>query len=127
MSLRQVPWGETFELRVLKQNPMEEDIRDSPNIIATMRSLWVGLQSCREDNERMIKAQEEQNQLNVAMLQSLKNIQRRINFGHWEVNPKGSRSGSRIRKMYSSGSTDSEGSTGGSISSSHMNKRKRHY
>ena len=32
-----------------------------PDIAATMRSLRVELQSCREDNERMIKAQEEQN------------------------------------------------------------------
>ena len=32
-----------------------------PDIAATMRSLRVGLQSCREDNERIIKAQEEQN------------------------------------------------------------------
>ena len=30
-----------------------------PDIAATMRSLRVGLKSCREDNERMIKAQEE--------------------------------------------------------------------
>ena len=31
------------------------------DIVATMRSLRVELQSCREDNERMIKDQEEQN------------------------------------------------------------------
>ena len=47
-----------------------------PDIVATTRSLRVGLQSCREDNERMIKAQEEQHQLNASMLQSLTNIQR---------------------------------------------------
>ena len=39
-----------------------------PYIATTMRSLRVELQSCREDNERMIKAQEEQNQLNATML-----------------------------------------------------------
>ena len=32
-----------------------------PNIATTMRSLRVELQSCREDNERMLKAQEDQN------------------------------------------------------------------
>ena len=32
-----------------------------PDIVATMRSLRVELQSCREDNERMIKSQEDQN------------------------------------------------------------------
>ena len=33
----------------------------SPDIAATIRSLRVELQSCREDNERMIKGQEEKN------------------------------------------------------------------
>ena len=32
-----------------------------PDIVATMRSLRVEMQSYREDNERMIKAQEEKN------------------------------------------------------------------
>ena len=44
------------------------------DIAATMRSLRVELQSCREDNERMLKAQEDQNQINVAILQSLIDI-----------------------------------------------------
>ena len=39
-----------------------------PDIAATMRSLRVDLQSYIEDNERMIKAHEEQNQFNAAML-----------------------------------------------------------
>ena len=42
-----------------------------PYFAATMRSLRVEMQSYREDNERLVKAQEEQNQLNAAMLQSL--------------------------------------------------------
>ena len=45
------------------------------DIVATMRSLRVELQSCREDNERMLKAQEDQNQINAAILQSLTDIQ----------------------------------------------------
>ena len=32
-----------------------------PDIAAMMRSLRVELESCREDNERMLKAQEDQN------------------------------------------------------------------
>ena len=32
-----------------------------PDIVATMRSLRVELQICKEDNERMLKAQEDQN------------------------------------------------------------------
>ena len=36
--------------------------QDTPlDFAATMRSLRVDLQSCREDNERMLKAQEDQN------------------------------------------------------------------
>ena len=73
----------------LKEDAMRENIQvensyiesngrryqETPSDIATtMRSLTVGLRSCKEDNERMIKAQEEQNQLNAAMLQSLTNI-----------------------------------------------------
>ena len=50
-----------------------------PDIAATMRSLRVELQSCREYNEMMIKAYEEQNKLNASMLQSSTDIQRKIN------------------------------------------------
>ena len=45
-----------------------------PDFAATMRSLRVEMQSYRKDNERLGKAQEEQNQLNAAMLQSLTDI-----------------------------------------------------
>ena len=103
-----------------------------PDIAATMRSLRVELQSCREDNERMIKAQEEKNQLNAAMLQILTDIQRQINSRHWTKNPERSGSSSRRNsrkrsnrsrrfsrdrtytpEFYSSGSSDSKESIGG--------------
>ena len=45
-----------------------------PYFAATMRSLRVEMQSYRADNERLAKAQEEHNQLNAAMLQSLTDI-----------------------------------------------------
>ena len=45
-----------------------------PDIAATMRNIRVEMQSYREDNGRMIKTQEDQNQLNEAMLQSLTDI-----------------------------------------------------
>ena len=38
------------------------------DIAATMRSLRVELQSCREDNERMLKAQEDRNNINADIL-----------------------------------------------------------
>ena len=75
----------------------------------------------------MIKAQEEQNQLNVAMLQTLTDIQRRMNYGHRVVNPEGSKSSTRRRNRSSSGSSNSEGPTSDSSSSSHKNERKRRY
>ena len=52
--------------RILQETP--------PNFAATMRSLRVDMQSYRPDNERLVKAHEEQNQLNAAMLQSLTDI-----------------------------------------------------
>ena len=39
-----------------------------PDFAATMRSLRVDLQSCREENERMLKAQENKNHINAAIL-----------------------------------------------------------
>ena len=48
---------------------------------ATMRSLRVEMQSYKEDNERLVKAFTEKNQLNAAMLQSLTEIQRWMNSG----------------------------------------------
>ena len=43
--------------------------QDTPsNFAATMKSLRMDLQSCREDDERMLKAQEDQNQINTAIL-----------------------------------------------------------
>ena len=44
------------------------------DIATTMRILRVELQSCREDNERMLKAQEDQNQINAVILQILTDI-----------------------------------------------------
>jgi hypothetical protein len=41
-----------------------------------VRSLMVELQSCKADNERMIKEKEKQTKINVVLLQSLSDIQR---------------------------------------------------
>ena len=86
------------------------------------------MQSYCEDNERLVKDQEEKNHLNAAMLSSLIYIQLRINSWSGEKNPEGSKSSTkRIRKRSSSGSSDSGEPTGGSSSSSHKNKRKSRY
>ena len=65
-----------------------------PDIATTMRSL--------------IKAQEEQHHLNVAMLQSLTDLQRNMDSGHGTSKPEGSKSSTRRRRMTSSRSFDLE-------------------
>ena len=60
-----------------------------------MRNLRVELQSCKEDNEMMLKAQECQNQINAAILQSSIDIQGHINFGHHTMNPERSKISAR--------------------------------
>ena len=57
-----------------------------PDITETMRGLGVEMQSYRENNERLIIVQEEHNQLNETMLQSLTCIQRNIKSIHHSKN-----------------------------------------
>ena len=75
----------------------------------------------------MVKALEENNKLNAAEVQSLTDIQRWMKYGDRTVRPEGKKSIDRGRKRSHSGSSDSEGSTSGSSSCSHVNKRKRNY
>ena len=75
----------------------------------------------------LIKAQEEQHQLNAAMLQSLTDLQRKIDSGPGTARPEGSKSSTRRRRRTSSGSSDSQESSGDSSSSSHKRKRQRHH
>ena len=77
-----------------------------PDFAATMRTLRVEMQSHREDNERLVKASKEHNQLNSSMLQILTDIQRQMNSGNQTLRPEG-------RKRYLSASSDSKGSTTG--------------
>ena len=83
------------------------------DVAATMRSL--------------IKAQEEQHQLNAAMLQSLIDLQRKIEFGLGIARPEGSKSSTKRRRRTYSGSSDSEESSRGTSSSSHKRRRIRHH
>ena len=53
-----------------------------PDFAATMRSLRVDLQSCREDNERILMDKQDQNKINASILQSLIDIQGQIKSGH---------------------------------------------
>ena len=126
MNTRNILWGEMSELEMLRQSLMGGGFKILPDFVATMRSLRVEMKSYRVDNEKLVKAREELNQLNAAMLQSLTDIQRQMNSRDQTVRPEGSKSTPRRRNRYPSGSSDSKGSTGGS-SSSHKNKKKRRY
>ena len=78
------------------------------DVAATMRSL--------------VKAQEEQHQLNAAILQSLTDLQKNI-----DSRREGSKSSTRRRRRTSSGSSDYEESSGDTSSFSHKRKRRRHH
>jgi hypothetical protein len=49
-----------------------------PDLAETVRSLMVELQSCKADNERMMKEQENQTEINAVLLQSLFDVQRQM-------------------------------------------------
>ena len=78
-----------------------------PEFAATMRSLRVDIQSYRVDNKRLIKAQEEQNQLSTTILHNLIDIHRKMNSRDRIVNPEGSKNNSTRIKRSPSGSFDS--------------------
>ena len=69
--------GENFRIGNAETKSNGRRFQDTlPDFAATMRIIRVEMQSYREDNEILVKALEEQNQLNAAMLQSLIDIQR---------------------------------------------------
>ena len=103
--------------RILQETP--------PDFATAMRSQMVEMQSYRADNETLVKAREEKNQLNAAMLQILIDIQRNMNSGDQTEKPEGSKNTARRRNRSPSESSDSEGSKGDSSSSSHENQRRR--
>jgi hypothetical protein len=49
-----------------------------PGLAETLRSLMVELQSCKVNNERMMKEQEKQTEINAVLLQSLSDLQRQM-------------------------------------------------
>ena len=48
------------------------------DLVETMRSLMVELQSYKADSKRMIKEQEKQTEINAVLLQSLSDLQRQM-------------------------------------------------
>ena len=67
--------GGNVRIGNVETNSNGRRFQDTPlDFATTMRSLGVEIQSYKEDNKRLIKAQEEQNQLNAAILHSLTDI-----------------------------------------------------
>ena len=116
------------------------------DIEETMRSIRVELQSCKVDNESIIRCHKENNQLNTSMLEIFTNIQRNIHHGknsgnddnngsissiHFHKRSHSSRIFYRDRtyttKVYGSELSTSKDSTNNPIYSSHKNKRKRYF
>jgi hypothetical protein len=115
-------------------------IRTPPDLAETVRSLMVELQSCKADNERMMKEQEKQTEINAVLLQSLSDLQRQMqrepkmqNRGHVSGHTERSTS----RKVHPRGKgpvpddstekefSDSEGSSSSRISSYSRRKQKK--
>jgi hypothetical protein len=74
------------ELGEISHNREEESderrVVETPlDLDETVRSLMEELQSCKEDNERMIKEQEKQTEINEVLLQILSDIQRQLQHG----------------------------------------------
>jgi hypothetical protein len=74
------------ELGEISHNREEESderrvVETPPDLDETVRSLMEELQSCKADNERLIKEQEKQTEINAVLLQSLSDIQRQLQHG----------------------------------------------
>jgi hypothetical protein len=64
------------------ENSDKRRVVETPlDLAETVRSLMVELQSCKDDNERLIKEQEKQTEINSVLLQSLSDIQRQLQHG----------------------------------------------
>jgi hypothetical protein len=58
-----------------EESDERREVRTPPYIANIVGSLMVELQSCKDDNERMMKEQEKQTKINVVLLQSLSDLQ----------------------------------------------------
>jgi hypothetical protein len=56
-------------------------VETSPDLVEIVRSLMEELHSCKDVNERLIKQQEKQIEINEVLLQILSYIQRKLKHG----------------------------------------------
>jgi hypothetical protein len=74
------------ELGQISHNREEESderrvVETPPDLVETIISLMEESQSCKANNERLIKEQEKQTEINAVLLQILSNIQRQLQHG----------------------------------------------
>ena len=113
MSEQKMPWEKMSVMGMMTFESNGRRFQETPSDVpATMRSL--------------IKAQEEQHQLNAAMLQILTDLHRKVDLGRGTARPEGNKSSTRRRRRNYSGSSDYELSNGDTISYSHKKIRRHH-
>jgi hypothetical protein len=61
-----------------EESDERREIGTPPDLAETMRSLMVEFQRCKANNERMMKEQEKQTEINAVLLQSLFDLQRKM-------------------------------------------------
>ena len=109
------------------EDAMGEDVRNGNDDIEFNGRRFQGTPSEVAATMRsLVKSQEEQHQSNAAILESLIDLQKKIDSGRSTTRPERSKSSARRRRMTSSGSSDSEESSGDTSSSPHKSKRRRH-
>jgi hypothetical protein len=123
-----------------EESDERREIGTPPGLAEIMRILMVELQSCKADNERMMKEQEKQTEINAVLLQSLSDLQRQMQHepemqnhgrvsGHTErstsrkVHPRGK--GPVLDDSTEKEAGDSEGSSSSRTSSYSQKKQKK--
>ena len=95
------------------EDSMGKNVHNGNDDIESNGRRFQGTPSKVLDSMRSLaKSQEEQHQLNAVMLQSLIDLQRKIDSGRGTARPKGSKSSTRRRRRTSSGSSDSKNPVG---------------
>ena len=109
------------------RDAMGENVRNGNDYIESNGRIFQGTPSEVAATMRsLIKTQEEQHQLNAAMLQSLTDLQKKIDSGRGASRLEGSKSSTRRRRRTSSGSSNFEVFSGDTSSSSHKKKIRHH-
>jgi predicted RNase H-like nuclease (RuvC/YqgF family) len=61
-----------------KSNEHREDKEENINLVETIKGLQKYVQSYKSDNERLVKAKEQQDDFNIELMQSLEKIENKM-------------------------------------------------